>query len=128
MSGETQDAASLIDARITALDDWRGNMLAEVRRLIHEAVPEVEEHWKWRGVPVWESNGILTTGESYKDKVKLTFQKGASLPDPSGLFNASLDGNARRAIDLFEGDVIDADAFRTLVRAAAELNAAKKKR
>lgn len=128
MSDETQDAASLIDARIAALGDWRGETLAEVRRLIHEAVPEVEEHWKWRGVPVWEHGGILTTGESYKDKVKLTFHKGASLPDPAGLFNASLDGNARRAIDLFEGDVIDADAFRTLIRAAADLNASKKKR
>lgn len=128
MSDDTQDAASLIDARIAALGDWRGETLTEVRRLIHEAVPDVEEYWKWRGVPVWERDGILTTGESYRDKVKLTFQKGASLPDPAGLFNASLDGNARRAIDLFEGDVIDTDAFRTLIRAAADLNASKKKR
>lgn len=128
MSDAPRDAKPLIDERIVSLGDWRGDMLATVRRLIHEAVPGVEEHWKWRGVPVWEHNGILTTGESYKDKVKLTFHKGASLSDPDGLFNASLEGNARRAIDLSEGDVIDANAFKALICAAAELNAAKKKR
>lgn len=128
MSDAPRDAKALIDERIASLGDWRGDMLATVRRFIHEAVPGVEEHWKWRGVPVWEHNGILTTGESYKDKVKLTFHKGASLSDPDGLFNASLEGNARRAIDLSKGDVIDANAFKALICAAAELNAAKKKR
>ena len=128
MSNDDRDAKALIDERIASLGDWRGETLATVRRLIHEAVPGVEEHWKWRGVPVWEHNGILTTGESYKDKVKLTFQKGASLSDQDGLFNASLEGNARRAIDIREGDEINADAFKALILAAAELNAAKKTR
>jgi hypothetical protein len=115
----------LIDARIKELGDWRGKVLAHVRALIKAAVPDVVEEWKWRGVPVWEHNGIICTGESYKSAVKLTFAKGAALDDPKGLFNASLDGNVRRAIDLHDGDVIDEKAFQTLVRAAAALNANK---
>ncbi|TRO96293.1 DUF1801 domain-containing protein [Glycocaulis profundi] len=121
-------APALIDARIKELGGWRGETLARVRALIHEAVPEVTETWKWRGVPVWEHGGIVCTGESYKDKIKLTFAKGAALDDPAGLFNASLDGNARRAIDLHEGDTPDPAAFRALVAAAAALNAAKTRR
>ena len=118
----------LIDERIAALGDWRGTMLARIRALIHEADPGIVETWKWRGVPVWEHAGIICTGETYKAAVKLTFAKGASLPDPSGLFNASLDGNARRAIDLHDGDRIDETAFKALIRAAVALNAAKKRR
>ena len=114
-----------IDERIAELGDWRGETLAEVRRLIHEADPEVEEFWKWRGVPTWEHAGIITTGESYKNYIKLTFAKGASLDDPSGLFNASLEGNARRAIDIHEDDELDADAFKDLVREAIALNESK---
>ena len=114
--------SALIDARIAGLGDWRGVTLARVRALIHAAVPEVVETWKWRGVPVWERDGILCTGETYKAAVKLTFAKGASLPDPAGLFNASLEGNARRAIDLHAGETIDAEAFTALIRAAADLN------
>lgn len=117
-----------IDARIRELGDWRGATLANVRKLIHGELPDVAETWKWRGVPVWEHGGILCTGETYKDKVKLTFARGASLPDPSGLFNASLDGNARRAIDLFEDSKLDAKAFSALIRAAATLNAEKRKK
>ena len=124
----TDTPSDLIDRRIAELGDWRGETLARVRRLIHEAVPGVEETWKWRGVPVWEKDGILTTGETYKDKVKLTFARGASLEDPEKLFNSSLDGNARRALDLFEGDTLDEAAFKALVREAAEANAAKKRR
>ena len=124
----TDTPSDLIDRRIAELGDWRGETLARVRRLIHEAVPGVEETWKWRGVPVWEKHGILTTGETYKDKVKLTFARGASLEDPKKLFNSSLEGNARRALDLFEGDVLDEAAFKALVREAAEANAAKKRR
>jgi hypothetical protein len=124
-SGTT--ASELIDGRIRELPDWRGDMLGHVRSLIHAAVPEVVEEWKWRGVPVWSHGGILCTGETYKDKVKLTFAKGAALPDPSGLFNASLDGNARRAIDIYEGDHVDAEALKALIRTAAQLNAAKSK-
>jgi len=120
--------AQAIDARIKALGDWRGETLAKLRALIHEAEPRVEETWKWRGVPVWELGGILCTGETYKAVVKATFARGASLSDPKGLFNSSLDGNTRRAIDFHEGDVIDEAAFRALVRAAVELNGAKKKR
>lgn len=116
-------AAALIDRRIAELGGWRGETLARVRALIHAAVPDVVEEWKWMGTPVWSHGGIVCTGESYKDKIKLTFMKGASLDDPQGLFNASLDGNARRAIDLHEGDTVDADAFKALVRAAAALNA-----
>lgn len=111
-----------IDALIAELGDWRGETLARLRALIHEAVPGVEETWKWRGVPVFEKNGILCTGETYKDKVKLTFQKGAKLPDPAGLFNASLDGNARRAIDVFKGGAVDAEAFKALMQAAVAAN------
>lgn len=118
-------AAQLIDARIAELADWRGGMLARVRRLVHAAVPGVVEEWKWR-VPVWSCGGIICTGESYKQAVKLTFPKGASLPDPSGLFNASLEGGTRRAIDLHEGDAIDEPAFAALLRRAVEKNAAGK--
>ena len=119
-------ASALIDRRIADLGDWRGAALARVRALIHEAVPCVEEEWKWMGTPVWSSQGILCTGESYKSHVKLTFLKGASLEDPAGPFNSSLDGNARRAIDIHEGEELDAAAFRALIRAAAALNAAAK--
>jgi len=119
--------AALIDARIAELDDWRGPTLARVRALIHRAVPAVVEEWKWRGVPTWEHDGILCTGETYRDKVKLTFAKGAALPDPAGLFNASLDGNVRRAIDIAEGDRLDPKAFTALVRAAAAHNTATRK-
>jgi len=114
--------AELIDARIEELGDWRGEALARVRELIHEADPEVVEEWKWR-VPVWSHDGIVCTGETYKKAVKLTFAKGASLADPSGLFNSSLDGNTRRAIDIHEGEEIDAEALKVLVREAVDLNA-----
>lgn len=117
--------SDLIDARIAELGDWRGRMLAHVRGLIREADPEVEETWKWRGVPVWEHAGIICTGETYKAVVKLTFAKGASLEDPKGLFNASLEGNTRRAIDIAEGQSLDEAAFKALVRAAVALNTAK---
>jgi hypothetical protein len=118
----------LNDAKMAEPSDWRGEMLARIRKLIHEADPEVVEEVKWRkasnpaGVPVWSHEGIICTGETYKDKVKLTFLKGASLADPAGLFNSSLEGNARRAIDLFEGDEVDAKSFKALVRAAVKLN------
>lgn len=121
------DASRLIDQRITELGDWRGELLAHLRALIRKAVPDVVETWKWRGVPVWEKGGIICTGETYKAVVKLTFAKGASVEDPSGLFNASLEGNARRAIDLRQGETIDEQAFMTLIRNAAALNAAKAK-
>lgn len=121
----TQPASTLIDQRIADLADWRGPVLARMRALIHEAAPDVVEEWKWMGTPVWSLGGMLCTGESYKAAVKLTFLKGASLPDPARLFNASLDGNARRAIDIHEGDTVDADAFKALIRAAVALNAAK---
>ena len=114
----------LIDARIEELGDWRGEMLARVRSLIKEADPEVVEEWKWRGVPVWEHAGIICTGETYKKVVKMTFAKGASLEDPSGLFNSSLEGNTRRAIDLHEDDEIDEEALKALIRAAVALNTA----
>lgn len=117
----------LIDARIKDLADWRGQTLARVRTLIHQANPEVVEEWKWRGVPVWSHAGILCTGETYKAVVKLTFAKGASLADPSGLFNSSLEGNVRRAIDLREGEVLDEAAFVTLIRAAVALNRSKQR-
>jgi hypothetical protein len=117
------DAPSrLIDARIRELGDWRGRMLAHVRALIRQADPDVVEDWKWRGVPVWSHNGLICTGETYKSVVKLTFAKGAALEDPSGLFNASLDGKVRRAIDLHESDELDADAFTALIHAAVALN------
>src|SRR5688572_5325174 len=119
--------SQLIDARIKALGDWRGEMLARVRNLIKEADPEVVETWKWRGVPVWEHDGIICTGETYKAVVKLTFANGAALEDPSSLFNSSLEGNVRRAIDIREGDRIDEKALKALIRAAVVLNTAKKK-
>ncbi len=115
-------APSLIDRRIEELADWRGEMLARVRRIIHEAEPEIVEEWKWRGVPVWSRGGIVCTGETYKQVVKMTFAKGALLADPSGLFNSSLDGNVRRAIDIREGGQIDETALKHLVRAAVALN------
>jgi hypothetical protein len=124
--GSTQDSSLLIDQRVAELDDLRGKMLAHVRALIHKAVPDVVETWKWRGVPVWEKDGIICTGETYA-VVKLTFAKGAFVEDPSGLFNASLEGNARRAIDLREGETIDEQAFMALIRNAAALNTAKAK-
>ncbi len=120
--------AQLIDGRIAELGDWRGDTLATMRALIHEALPDVVEEWKWRGVPTWYKDGIICTGETYKDKVKLTFAKGAALDDPKRLFNSSLDGNVRRAIDIGEGEIVDADVFKALVRGAAEANAAGKKR
>src|SRR5476651_2431977 len=117
-----ESPSRLIDARINELDDWRGKTLAHVRALIKQAVPEVVEEWKWRGVPVWSHDGIICTGETYKNAVKLTFARGASLEDPSRLFNSSLEGNTRRAIDFHEGDKIDEKALKTLIRAAAALN------
>lgn len=120
-------ASALIDARIAALGDWRGALLARLRALIRAAVPGVVEEWKWRGTPVWSHHAILCTGESYKQVVKLTFMKGASLPDPARLFNASLDGNMRRAIDFRAGDVVDEAALTALVRAAAALNQAARR-
>jgi hypothetical protein len=120
--------SQLIDARIEELGDWRGETLARARALIKEADPRVEETWKWRGVPVWEHAGIICTGETYKAVVKLTFAKGAALEDPSRLFNASLEGNTRRAIDIREGDRIDEKALKALVRAAVALNMSKRKR
>src|SRR5262244_1186878 len=124
---EGASPSRLIDARIKELGDWRGETLARIRMLIKQAVPDVVEEWKWRGVPVWEHDGILCTGETYKDKVKFTFAKGASLADPTGLFNSSLDGNVRRAIDIFEGDKINERALKSLVRAAADLNESSRK-
>ena len=115
-------ASDLISRRIADLDDWRGEMLGRIRALIKEAVPGVVEEWKWMGTPVWSRNGILCTGESYKSVVKMTFAKGAFLPDPSRLFNSSLDGNMRRAIDIREGEKIDAPALKALLRAAVDLN------
>jgi hypothetical protein len=120
-----ESPSQLIDARIKELGGWRGRTLSHVRVLIKQADPKVVEEWKWRGVPVWSHDGIICTGESYKSVVKLTFAKGASLKDPSGLFNASLEGNTRRAIDLHEGDEMDETAFKTLIRAAAALNKPK---
>jgi hypothetical protein len=117
-----ESASRLIDARIRELGDWRGKTLSHVRALIKQADPEVVEEWKWRGVPVWSHDGLICTGETYKSVVKLTFAKGAALEDPSGLFNSSLEGNTRRAIDLHAGDEIDGDAFKTLIRAAVALN------
>jgi hypothetical protein len=118
----TESPSELIDRRIAELDDWRGDTLSRMRTLIREADPDVVETWKWKGTPVWEHDGIICTGESYKNVVKLTFLKGASLADPAKLFNSSLDGNARRAIDIREGEEVDADAFKTLIRAAVALN------
>ena len=120
-----ESPSRLIDARIRELDDWRGKTLARIRTLIKQADPEVVEEWKWRGVPVWYHDGMICTGEAYKSAVKVTFAKGAALTDPSGLFNSSLEGNVRRAIDFHEGDEVDADAFKTLIRAAVALNRSK---
>ncbi len=124
---KTSDPSRLIDARIKELNDWRGETLARVRTLIKQAAPEVVETWKWRGVPIWEDHGILCTGESYKNHVKLTFMQGAQLKDPGKLFNAG-EGNARRAIDLFEGDQLNAAAFKALIREAVALNRSRRAR
>ena len=121
-STEGQSASELIDKRIAELGDWRGATLSRMRKLIKEADPDVVEEWKWRGTPIWSHDGIICTGESYKSIVKLTFAKGASLKDPAKLFNSSLDGNARRAIDIHEGEEVDAGAFKALIRAAVALN------
>lgn len=120
---DSPPASQLIDQKIVKLGDWRGKTLSRMRALIHEAVPDVVEEIKWMGTPVWSHNGIICTGETYKSVVKLTFMKGASLADPAGLFNSSLDGNARRAIDIHEGEVVDPLAFKELIQAAAGLNA-----
>jgi len=131
-STEAQPASGLIDERIAGLGDWRGATLSRMRDLIREADPDVVEEWKWAkatspGTPVWSHDGIICTGETYKSAVKLTFLKGASLDDPAGLFNSSLDGNARRAIDIHEGEEVDADAFKALIRAAVALNTSSRK-
>ncbi|HLX23996.1 MAG TPA: DUF1801 domain-containing protein [Usitatibacter sp.] len=127
-AGKGELAPQMIDERIASLGDWRGKTLARMRKLIKEADPEVVEEWKWMGTPVWEHDGIICTGESYKAVVKLTFAKGASLKDPKKLFNSSLEGNVRRAIDIREGEVVDATAFKALIRQAVALNSAKKKK
>jgi len=124
----SESASALIDARIAELADWRGTMLARIRALIKEADPDVVEEWKWRGTPVWSDHGLICTGETYKQVVKMTFAKGASLDDPSRLFNSSLDGNVRRAIDFHEGDAIDEKALKALIRAAVALNTSSKRR
>jgi hypothetical protein len=126
VASQEQSASEVISKKISDLGDWRGATLARMRTLIKEADPAVVEEWKWMGTPVWSHNGIICTGESYKDKVKLTFAKGASLKDPASLFNASLDGNARRAIDIHEGEEVDSAAFKALVREAIALNNAGK--
>ena len=123
-TGAGPSPSELIDARIKDLGDWRGEMLARLRALIREADPQVIEEWKWRGTPVWSHKGLICTGETYKHVVKMTFAKGASLPDPSAMFNTSLDGNVRRAIDFREGDQVDEDALKALIRAAVALNTA----
>lgn len=125
MDHDDSSASQRIDGRIAELDDWRGETLARIRRVLKRAEPELVEEWKWRGVPVWSRAGMICTGETYKNTVKMTFAKGASLPDPSGLFNSSLDGNTRRAIDIHEGDEIDEDALTALIQAAVELNLSK---
>ena len=127
-SQKSKSPSQLIDARIKELGDWRGEMLGRLRALVKQADPDVVEEWKWRGVPVWEHDGIICTGETYKSIVKLTFAKGAALKDPSGLFNSSLEGNTRRAIDFHEGEKINEKAFKTLVRAAVALNESKSKK
>jgi hypothetical protein len=126
-SQDSKSASELIDARIKELGDWRGKMLGRLRTLVKEADPEIVEEWKWRGVPVWSHDGLICTGETYKNVVKMTFAKGAALADPSRLFNASLDGNTRRAIDFHEGEKIDEAALKALVRAAVTLNKSKQK-
>jgi hypothetical protein len=125
---EAGSPSALIDTKIKELGDWRGEMLASVRKIIRQAVPDVVEEWKWRGVPVWEHAGIICTGETYKAVAKMTFAKGASLDDPSGLFNSSLDGNTRRAIDIHEGDKINEKALKALICAAAALNTSTRKK
>jgi hypothetical protein len=128
VSQNNESPSQLIDARIKALGDWRGELLGRLRALVKDADPDVVEEWKWRGVPVWEHDGILCTGETYKNVVKMTFFKGAALKDPSGLFNSSLEGNTRRAIDFHEGEQIDEEAVKTLIRAAVAFNEAKARR
>lgn len=125
-SDSAKTPSELIDERVAELGDWRGETLARMRALIHEADPDIVEDWKWRGVPTWEHAGIICTGETYRKVVKLTFARGAALDDPTGLFNASLDGNVRRAIDIAEGETIDGEALKALIRAAAASNIAKK--
>ena len=125
-TSEAESPSRLIDARIRELGDWRGEMLARLRALIHEADPQMAEEWKWRGVPVWSHGGMICTGETYKAVVKVTFAKGASLDDPARLFNSSLDGNVRRAIDIRQDEEIDAEAFKTLIRAAVALNLSRR--
>jgi hypothetical protein len=125
---DSKSPSELIDERIAELDDWRGEVLGQLRAVVREADPEVVEEWKWRGVPVWEHDGMICTGETYKSVVKMTFAKGAALEDPSGLFNSSLEGNTRRAIDFHEGEKIDAKALKALLRAAVALNESKAKR
>jgi len=125
---KSESASDLIDARISELGDWRGKTLSRIRTLIQQADPEVVEEWKWRGTPVWSHDGIICTGETYKSIVKLTFAKGASLDDPGGLFNSSLEGNVRRAIDVHEGEKIDERALKALIRAAVKLNTTKARR
>lgn len=125
---QNESASGLISKKIEELGDWRGRTLGKVRELIKEADPEIVENWKWRGVPAWSHNGFVCTGKVYKNKVKLTFSKGASLRDPDHLFNASLEGNAWRAIDISEGDIIDEEAFKKLIQAAVALNLEKKKK
>jgi hypothetical protein len=127
-AAKSKSPSKLIDARIKELDDWRGTTLSRLRSLIKEADPDVVEEWKWRGVPVWYHDGMLCTGESYKEVIKVTFAKGAAIKDPSGLFNSSLDGNVRRAIDFHEGEKINEKAFKTLIRAAISLNESKTKK
>jgi hypothetical protein len=127
-SQESKSPSQLIDARIKELGDWRGEMLGRLRALVKEADPEIVEEWKWRGVPVWSHAGFICTGETYKNVVKMTFAKGAALTDPSGLFNASLEGNTRRAIDFHEGETIDEKALKALIRAAVTLNKSKARR
>jgi len=125
-ASEDQSASELITNRIAELGGWRGETLGRMRKLIKQAAPDIIEEWKWMGTPVWSHDGIICTGESYKDKIKLTFAKGASLDDPAHLFNSSLDGNVRRAIDMHEGESVDESAFKTLIRAAVALNGASK--
>ena len=125
-ANEVQSASELISKRIADLGDWRGETLSRMRKLIRQADPDAVERWKWMGTPVWEHEGIICTGESYKDKVKLTFAKGAALKDPAGLFNSSLDGNMRRAIDIHEGEEVNATAFKALIREAVALNSSGK--
>jgi hypothetical protein len=125
MAPKGKSPSQLIDARIEELGDWRGELLGRLRAVVKEADPEIVEKWKWRGVPVWEHDGQICTGETYKEVVKMTFAKGASLEDPAGLFNSSLEGNVRRAIDFHEGDKIDKKALKALIRAAVELNSRK---